>query len=331
MELSVIVPVYCVEPYLRRCVDSILAQTFTDFELILVDDGSPDGCPTICDEYVTKDQRVHVIHQENAGVSAARNLGIEVSKGRYIGFVDSDDYIHPQMFELLHLAAIRSDADIAQCDLTHTTKTELPNWPTLVLPDLEVITHDDLGAIFYPELWNKVTGYMCTKIYKKEVFQSVRFPLGKRYEDIAILPEVLSESRTVVMFKLPLYYYYGRPDSLQCSPLNMQKVIDHLDAYTRHQRFFQDRRNSIQTLRAQGAYLTIYIQYKLRIWSIYPQFKKSFRPIARQLWKILPSIMKNPEICNLQKLVLITLAINCRIAVKLCRKYYPECIPSEIK
>ncbi|MDR2409141.1 MAG: glycosyltransferase, partial [Bacteroidales bacterium] len=90
--LSIIVPVYKVEPYLRRCIDSILAQTFTDFECILIDDGSPDGCPAICDEYAEKDKRIMVIHQENEGVSAARNAGLDIAKGEWIGFVDSDDW-----------------------------------------------------------------------------------------------------------------------------------------------------------------------------------------------------------------------------------------------
>lgn len=103
--ISIIVPVYNVEPYLRRCVDSILAQTLTDFELILVDDGSPDGCPAICDEYAEKDSRVHVIHKENGGVSSARNTGMAVAEGKYFLFCDSDDYVSPQWCETLYVAA----------------------------------------------------------------------------------------------------------------------------------------------------------------------------------------------------------------------------------
>lgn len=104
------------EPYLRRCVGSILAQTFTDFELILVDDGSPDGCPAICDEYAQLDSRVRVIHKTNGGLSDARNAGLDVAQGEYIGFVDSDDYIHTQMYEYLIRAADKANADIAAAD-----------------------------------------------------------------------------------------------------------------------------------------------------------------------------------------------------------------------
>ena len=99
--LSVIVPIYRVEPYLKVCVDSILSQDFADMEIILVDDGSPDGCPAICDEYAREDRRVRVIHKENGGLSDARNAGIDAAKGKFLGFVDSDDYVHPRFYELL--------------------------------------------------------------------------------------------------------------------------------------------------------------------------------------------------------------------------------------
>ena len=111
--ISVIVPVYKVEKYLKRCVDSILAQTYPCLEVILVDDGSPDGCPAICDEYAREDRRVRVIHKENGGLSDARNAGIDAAKGKFLGFVDSDDYVHPRFYELLLQALKGEGADIA--------------------------------------------------------------------------------------------------------------------------------------------------------------------------------------------------------------------------
>ena len=116
--ISVIVPVYKVEKYLKRCVDSILAQTYPCLEVILVDDGSPDGCPAICDEYAREDRRVRVIHKENGGLSDARNAGIDAAKGKFLGFVDSDDYVHPRFYELLLQALKGEGADIAGCDVT---------------------------------------------------------------------------------------------------------------------------------------------------------------------------------------------------------------------
>ena len=113
-ELSIIVPVYKVEPYLRRCIDSILAQTFRDFELILIDDGSPDNCGAICDEYAAKDSRIIVIHQKNQGVSAARNAGLDIAKGTYLGFVDSDDWIEPEMYETMIATAKEKQVDVSK-------------------------------------------------------------------------------------------------------------------------------------------------------------------------------------------------------------------------
>ena len=111
-QISIIVPVYNVEPYLHKCIDSILAQTFTDFECILIDDGSPDNCPAICDEYATKDNRIILLHQKNAGVSAARNAGLNIAKGEWIGFVDSDDWIEKNALELLYNKQRETSADI---------------------------------------------------------------------------------------------------------------------------------------------------------------------------------------------------------------------------
>ena len=130
-EISVIVPVYKVEPYLRRCVDSILAQTFSDIEVILVDDGSPDGCPAICDEYARLDKRVKVIHQKNGGLSAARNAGLDWvfanSDSQWISFVDSDDWVHPQFLEYLYRAIVDYNVKISVCSAKKADKYTVPS------------------------------------------------------------------------------------------------------------------------------------------------------------------------------------------------------------
>ncbi|MEG0087047.1 MAG: glycosyltransferase, partial [Niameybacter sp.] len=113
--LSIIVPVYNVEKYLPKCIESILAQSFTDFEVILIDDGATDKSGEICEEYANKDTRIKIIHKENGGLSSARNAGIELSNGNYIGFVDSDDFIHPQMYEILLREARSSNSDVVIC------------------------------------------------------------------------------------------------------------------------------------------------------------------------------------------------------------------------
>ena len=127
--LSIIVPVYKVENYLQKCIDSILAQTFTDFELILVEDGSLDGCPALCDAAAAKDARIRVLHQKNGGLSAARNAGLDVARGEWIGFVDSDDYIAPEMYETLYKAVQSTGADLALCDYAAVDEAGIPCLP----------------------------------------------------------------------------------------------------------------------------------------------------------------------------------------------------------
>ena len=124
--ISVIVPVYNVEPYLDRCVRSILAQSYADWELILVDDGSPDRCPEMCDAYATKDKRIKVVHKSNGGLSDARNHGLNVATGDYVLFVDSDDYIHPEMLRTMSLLGAQEDADIVQCSYIRGTSESFP-------------------------------------------------------------------------------------------------------------------------------------------------------------------------------------------------------------
>ena len=222
-EISVIVPVYKVEPYLRRCVDSILTQTFSDFEVILVDDGSPDGCPAICDEYAGKDERVRAIHQKNGGLSAARNAGLDWafanSDSRWISFVDSDDWVHPRFLEYLYYAVVHCDVKISVCDFQKTSEylkeTEGVEYSSSVCNGLDFFVEDGIaGAI----AWNK--------LYKKELFLSSRYPVGKLHEDEFLTYLLLYDSGNVAHIPLKLYFYYNN----QAGIMNSAYTIARLDA-----------------------------------------------------------------------------------------------------
>ncbi len=208
-QIAVIIPVYNVEFYLRRCVDSILNQTFTDFELILVDDGSPDGCPAICDEYAARDSRVHVIHQENGGLSAARNAGIDWafanSDSQWIMFVDSDDWVHPKILETLFAAAQTSCLDIAACRFQKTTGCVDD---ALGIPAVEIYTPEDY--------WTKEEAPMiaCAKLYKKTVFCKLRYPIGKLHEDEFVTYKALFASPAIAVIPAPMYYYFQNPSGI---------------------------------------------------------------------------------------------------------------------
>lgn len=211
--ISVIVPVYKVESYLHRCVDSILNQTFTDFELILVDDGSPDNCPAICDEYVEQDNRVHVIHQNNCGLSAARNAGIEWafsnSKSQWLTFVDSDDWVHPQYLQFLYNAVITSRAGISVCAFKQTQKEEIVS--NLDFPLIKNLSFEEF-YLFRKDDVNIITA--CGKLYRKEYFQKVRYPVGKINEDIFTTHKLLVQSPCIALVEYGLYFYFTNPSSI---------------------------------------------------------------------------------------------------------------------
>lgn len=171
-ELSVIVPVYKVEPYLRRCIDSILAQTFRDFELILIDDGSPDNCGVICDEYAAKDSRIRVIHQANQGVSAARNAGLDIARGTYLGFVDSDDWIEPEMYETMLATAKEKQVDVVVCGINYCEENG-----TFIRSDLKsegMYINEQMMASLYG-MPNPLGGGCCNKLFHTQIVNEKRF------------------------------------------------------------------------------------------------------------------------------------------------------------
>lgn len=216
--INIIVPVYNVEKYLNKCVDSILVQTYKNIRVILVDDGSPDACPQICDEYAKKDSRVIVIHRENGGLSAARNSGLDrlwngglSEQGDYVAFVDSDDYVAPDYIAFLYWLLTENDADIAQCGhyvvFSENRKVDKnAEHHTVVLNKKEAIE-----SLCYNGIWD-VTA--CNKLYKLSVFKDLRFPEGKLYEDTATSYLVVDNADRLVVNMEPLYYYVQRYESI---------------------------------------------------------------------------------------------------------------------
>ncbi|EME3187758.1 glycosyltransferase, partial [Enterococcus faecalis] len=164
-KISIIVPVYNVEKYLEKCVRSILAQTFTDFELILVDDGSPDSSGAMCDQFAEQDQRVKVIHKENGGLSDARNAGIEIATGEYLGFVDSDDYIADDMYELLYTNIVKEDADLSICGIYDVYEGKEP-----IVKSLIQGTFSREEALLLILQGNIISVHAVNKLYKRKLF-----------------------------------------------------------------------------------------------------------------------------------------------------------------
>lgn len=210
--VSVIVPVYKVEQYLNRCVESILDQTYGNFELILIDDGSPDECPQMCDEWGRKDPRVKVIHQKNMGLSAARNAGLDICSGQYIVFVDSDDWISNDALEYLLRLIKDNNADFAYTPLHRTRSFEVKKDKIDGIDEL-LTQGDFLDRLFKIGTQENVQ-YVCGKIFKQNLFTNVRFPIGVIAEDVPTTFQVALESRIIVRGSRCIYKYFVNCDSI---------------------------------------------------------------------------------------------------------------------
>lgn len=228
--ISIIVPVYKVEKYLKKCVESILAQTYKNFELILIDDGSPDNCPDLCDEFAQHDSRITVIHKKNGGLSEARNAGLDIARGEYIGFVDSDDYISPNMYELLLNKIVLTKADMAVCNYKYVNEQyQSIEYRNNNMPiKNEVLETDEylnrlIGKCgwYYVPAWNK--------LYCKNIFDNIRFPKGKQHEDEFLIHRIVYECNHIVCLRQSLYNYVQRSSSIMNQKFN-PKNMDYGDA-----------------------------------------------------------------------------------------------------
>lgn len=250
-QISVIIPIYNVERYLRQCIDSILAQTFTDFELLLIDDGSPDGCPAICDEYAEKDARIRVFHKPNGGVTSARNKGLDNARGNWIIYIDGDDWIEPTYVEELYNAAINNEADIAICAF-------------------RFVYEDGSSVIEHPTIWDdnkqaSLNRYIasiwttaCGSIQKSSLYKDngVQSPKGLTFcEDFHLMVRLCYFANKVVSINRPLYNYRQRSSSIVHS-LNDKTWRDELSTYLEILDFFRNQ-GELETYKKVMAWRTL--------------------------------------------------------------------------
>lgn len=227
MELSILVPVYNTEKYLRRCVDSLLAQTVEDYEVVLVDDGSTDGSGSICDEYARENDRVHVIHQENAGSSAARLAGIRASCGAYLGFVDSDDYVEPDMYERL-LAPVRQDAAIEISISGHVVDSMNGTIEHPCSAEHPISWDDGLEAMEEMFANRKFTWSLCDKIYARRLLtdeDSLSHWPHSHGEDTFINAKVMPLAKRIIFQPIYGYHYCMNPESMMHAAFHPGKLV----------------------------------------------------------------------------------------------------------
>lgn len=227
--ISIIVPVYKVEKYIHTCVESILNQTYTNWELILVDDGSPDSCPAICDQYAVKDQRIKVIHKKNGGLSSARNIALDFFKGEYVTFLDSDDFWHSDYLKILLGLCLDKEADIAQCDFVRGTEKVFPE--TKYTKNSKVFDNQSIFLKGYARI------IICAKLYKRHLFDGLRMPEGKINEDDFTTWKCYYNSKIIVVTNDKLYYYTINNQSIM-SISTKQPRLDFMEAYKDRIDFF---------------------------------------------------------------------------------------------
>lgn len=251
--ISIIVPVYNVEKYLNRCVDSILNQTFSDFELILVDDGSPDNCGKICDEYAKKDDRVRVIHKPNGGLSDARNAGIEWalknSDSEWITFIDSDDWVHHRYLEFLLKAVIENNTLISICKY-HSTHNEIK------IDENIIFTSEILDTEEFQIQRFTYSIIAVVKLIRKELITDIRFPVGKLHEDAFTIWKLLIKVDSISFVDLELYYYFQNPNSImhvQWTP----RRLDEVQAFEEQIKFYEKNKKYNLKNRAEKALINV--------------------------------------------------------------------------
>lgn len=230
--ITVIVPVYKVEKYLHNCVDSVINQTYKNWELILVDDGSPDNCPQICDDYAAKDRRIKVIHKINGGLSSARNVGLDIAKGEFVGFLDSDDFWHADYLKILLDLSEKYSADIVQCSFIRGIETVFP----IINKKVKVKSFDN-HSIFLKG-FSKII--VCGKLYKRYTIDEIRMPEGKINEDDFTTWKFYYRARKIVVTNQCLYYYTFNDKSIMANQLKLPR-LDFIEAYEERIDFFNTK------------------------------------------------------------------------------------------
>lgn len=282
--ISVIIPVYKVEEYLENCIQSVIKQTISDMEIILVDDGSPDQCPKICDLWANKDSRIKVIHKENGGLSDARNAGLNIAQGEYISFVDSDDWIAPDMYEIMLKALKREHADICACGI-------MGCYPSRNVPMPVCSAVGDAKSIFsilYSDALYPVAAW--NKLYKRKCWSELRFPKGKICEDAFTTYKLIDQAKRIVQIEDTLYFYRIRPNSIMTAKFCAQRM-DEEEAWRMNYKFIAEHYPELKK-RAYDFYLQ---RVNNLIHAIEPsertQFEKEYGYLHRILQKNLLYIM----------------------------------------
>ena len=280
-KISIIVPVYNVESYVEKCLDSIINQNYINLEIIIVNDGSTDMSGDICENYLKKDDRIVVIHQNNQGLSMARNNGINIATGDYIGFVDSDDWIEPDMFFTLYTIAVENDADISMCNFyyTHDSGYKSPfsneTTGTKVLTGVHKITHNIRIANNF--VWNK--------LYKRSLFNKARFPKDKLYEDIFLVYKLIDSANKMATTSQCKYYYLRRENGITLGKFELDQ-LNNTEAYIERYEYISNKYPTLEkTCRKQIFLSLLWILRKAYTWNSIEMYKEDINSFISSIKK----------------------------------------------
>ncbi len=306
--ISVIIPVYKVEKYLNRCIVSVVGQTYKNIEIILVDDGSPDICPKICDEWKKMDKRIKVIHKENGGLSDARNVGLSVATGYYISFIDSDDWIDKTMYYQMLSFMKKYDADIIECAFKKTDKyISKIKQPEMKVYEFDSVTYQrklfDSSEMASIASWNK--------IYRKELFNDLKFPKGRIHEDLYLTPKISLKCKKIVSLNQKYYYYYQSNNSITRSGFNKRR-LDVLYSFEENRNLYlKNNLNDLVEWCDLSYSFHLIKNYNLSL--IYLDDKNIAKKIKRCFDARIKYYLKNSHVNYKQKILLLLFYINPKI------------------
>lgn len=260
-KISVIVPVYKVEPYLDKCISSIVNQTYKNLEIILVDDGSPDNCPAMCDKWAEKDSRIRVIHKTNGGLSDARNAGMAIATGELMTFVDSDDWIAPDMYEHLYQRLAEDNSDIAACGVQMVWEDKTPS--RMLMRDGNcILNQEEAMQAIIEESWLKQPVWY--KLYKTELVRDILFPVGKYHEDVFWSYQAVGRAQRVSVSDHIGYYYLQRGGSIMGAGYSLKR-LDAVEAKVQRCAYIQEQFPEISALAVKDLWFTCIYQGQLAL------------------------------------------------------------------
>lgn len=317
--ISIIVPVYNVENFIGKCIESILGQTFKDFELILVNDGSIDRSGEICEEYSKKDKRIVVFHKENGGQSSARNAGIEAAKGSYIGFVDSDDWVHSDMYKILYSKAIELESDIAACNIIRFNKDSSKYY---FCNDNSDYVYDRNNAMNELYLNERLTFSPCNKLYKRDLFRGIRFKEGYILEDIDFSYRIIHECNRIFYTGQALYNYRYNDNSTMRKVFS-KKRLDEFEVRKNLYLFYLKNYPAHANEVYAEWFLTGLMLY-INIGKYYKSEKNQYKYLIEADKTILKSLVAKKEYNRKKKLLLSIAIISPQILVKAYQLYWDK-------